>query len=200
LIRSAKRPGHGSERGHGGAPTLSTNSLDTSHQFPAASSETPTADGPKHLGSNNGCGRGEISDTRGRRQWRLEDLRGWRFLRATSAQFLQLANGRRAQRLGQFMGTRAKLTRTWSRRECRIPNVRCAMNASQNQGTRRPNPARFCRARGPRKGAVMGLTRVARLLRPVGVIVGGHRAIHDAILLSPSEEDGPDNVGPRSSG
>jgi hypothetical protein len=74
------------------------------------------------------------------------------------------------------------------------------MNASQNQGARRPNPARFCRVRGPRKGAVMGLARVARLLRLVGEIAGGHHAIHDAILLSPSGEDGPDNVGPRGSG
>jgi hypothetical protein len=46
----------------------------------------------------------------------------------------------------------------------------------------------------------MGLARVARLLRLVGEIAGGHHAIHDAILLSPSGEDGPDNVGPRGSG
>jgi hypothetical protein len=95
------------------------------------------------------------------------------------------------------MGMRAKLTRTWSRRERGILGVRCAMNASQNLGARRPNPARFCRARGPQNGASMGLARVAQLLRPVGGIAGGHRVIHGAILLSPSGEDGPDDVGPR---
>jgi hypothetical protein len=108
--------------------------------------------------------------------------------------------GRRAQWLGQFMGTRAKFTRTWSRLECGVPGFRCAMNASQNLGARRPNPSRFCRAWGPWNWAVTGLARVARLLRPVGGIAGGHRAIHDAILLSPSGEDGPDNIGPCGSG
>jgi hypothetical protein len=105
--------------------------------------------------------------------------------------------GSRVQRLGQFMGMRAKLTRTWSQRERGILGVRCAMNASQNLGARRPNPARFCRAWGPWNGAVMGPARVARLLRPVGGIAGGHCAIHGTILLSPSGEDGPDDVGPR---
>jgi hypothetical protein len=114
-------------------------------------------------------------------------LCGWRLLRVMTAWVIRLANGEASTTARSIYWREGEAYQTWSRRECGIPGVRCAMNASQNQGARRPNPARYCSVWSLRDGAVTGLARVVRLLRPVGGIVGGHRAIHSAILLSPAE-------------
>jgi hypothetical protein len=45
----------------------------------------------------------------------------------------------------------------------------------------------------------MGMARVARLLRPVRGIAGGHPSDSRRPLLSPGGDDGADNSGPHGS-